>query len=578
MRLDSEPSSTNPSSRPFSNGTSLSPLHKAALSNSANGNSQSHAATNGSSSSHSSHSLSTHLRPSRPDYFGHDREEVARILIQSLIDLGYHDAAGALSQESGYQLESPSVAAFRSAVLRGQWADAEELLFGETPNDRGGVNIRNLKSGTESGLVLAEGANANEMLFLMRQQKFLEFLEERDLGRALGVLRTELTPLNQDVAKLHALSSLLMCHSAEDLKVQANWDGAAGHSRRVVLSELSKSISPSVMIPEHRLAVLLHQVKQNQISSCLYHNTASSPSLYTDHFCDRSQFPLKTVLELRKHSDEVWYLQFSHDGKRLASTSRDSTIIIYDTETFEVVRTLSEHSGWVAYVAWSPDCSKLISCSHDKKAKLWDMHSGDCITIDHHTEPVSSCSWAPDGLTFVTGSMDKQMCAWNLSGNLLYTWKGYRINDCVISPDGRRLICVSTEKRIHVYNYLTREEEYNVQLKVDLTCLNISQDSRYMLVNMSDNEIQLLDIETADIVRRFMGQKQGHYVIRSAFGGASENFVISGSEDSRIYIWHKDNGTLVETLEGHSGCVNSVAWNPKDPCMFASAGDDHVVR
>ena len=63
------------------------------------------------------------------------------------------------------------------------------------------------------------------------------------------------------------------------------------------------------MIPEHRLAVLLQQVKQNQISNCLFHNTADSPSLYTDHFCDPSQFPRKTILELDKHSDEVWYLE-----------------------------------------------------------------------------------------------------------------------------------------------------------------------------------------------------------------------------------------------------------------------------
>jgi WD40 repeat protein len=49
--------------------------------------------------------------------------------------------------------------------------------------------------------------------------------------------------------------------------------------------------------------------------------------------------------------------------------------------------------------------------------------------------------------------------------------------------------------------------------------------------------------------------------------------------DSKVYIWHKENGTLIETLEGHStGCVNAVAWNPADPCMFASAGDDRKVR
>jgi WD repeat-containing protein 26 len=49
--------------------------------------------------------------------------------------------------------------------------------------------------------------------------------------------------------------------------------------------------------------------------------------------------------------------------------------------------------------------------------------------------------------------------------------------------------------------------------------------------------------------------------------------------DSQIYIWHKENGTLVETLDGHTkGCVNAVSWNPKNPSMFASAGDDYVVR
>jgi hypothetical protein len=38
-----------------------------------------------------------------------------------------------------------------------------------------------------------------------------------------------------------AMSSLMMCLSAEDLKKQAHWDGAQGHSRQQLLSELSSS-------------------------------------------------------------------------------------------------------------------------------------------------------------------------------------------------------------------------------------------------------------------------------------------------------------------------------------------------
>ena len=126
------------------------------------------------------------------------------------------------------------------------------------------------------------------------------------------------------------------------------------------------------MLPDHRLAVLLDQVKQNQISKCLYHNPSTSPSLFSDHVCDRSQFPLQTVMELTQNADEVWFLTFSHDGTRLATCGKDKVVVIYDTVNFQVRHLLRDHGNHVGYASWSPDDTKLITCSFDHKARIWD--------------------------------------------------------------------------------------------------------------------------------------------------------------------------------------------------------------
>ena len=132
------------------------------------------------------------------------------------------------------------------------------------------------------------------------------------------------------------------------------------------------------MIPEHRLAVLIEQVQEHQIDDCLYHNTTVPPSLYYDHECERDNFPLETLTELHDHSDEVWYVDFSHDGTMLASASSDNSVIIYDTVRWKAIHRFADHHGvgevqGVCYVSWSPDDQYLLSCSRGNGLIVYDV-------------------------------------------------------------------------------------------------------------------------------------------------------------------------------------------------------------
>ena len=166
------------------------------------------------------------------------------------------------------------------------------------------------------------------------------------------------------------------------------------------------------------------------------------------------------------------------------------------------------------------------------------------MTIDLKTPniPISAASWAPDSRSFVTASFDKELtlCHWRAWGPQseakLHGWDGgYRAQDCAISPDGERLVVIDAEKHLFVYNFHTYEKEYQRTFPCKSTSVTISRDSKFMLVSLISGEVQLLDIGTASVVRRFEGQKQGNFIIRSSFGGAAENFVLSGSEGKRFH-------------------------------------------
>lgn len=519
---------------------------------------------------HSNKTLATSSADSG-DYQGHDRNEVTRLITQAMYDLGYSNVAKQLELESGLPIEVPSVVAFRSAILNAEWDQAEALLL---------------------SLDLQPNADLDYLSFLIRRQQYLELLEAQNTKSALHILRTKISVLPYDSNEIgfeeaerrrdeiHSLTNVLM-FNPKDIQTTLNWDGASGQSRTLLLNSLQELISADMMIPRHRLAKLLHQAKQFQLSRANYRIDDTPFSLCRDFPDDRSKFPLKTTHILREHTNEVWYISFSHSGKYLASASLDNIIIIWNLRDFSVHSKLIGHERGVMCVEWSPDDMTLLSSGRDKKAILWDFNTAQILhVIDAHEFEVGSCLWLPNGKQFVTGCPDSRIIIWDLKGNNVFEWNGdIRVLSMAVTPDGKKLVAVCLQSKLHVFNLQTREKIAEKNISVRPHSVAISKDSRYALINLDINEIHLWDLETYQVVRKYVGPLQkSECVMRSCFGGPDENIVMSGSPKDLIYIWNRETTSLMEVLSGHDRVVNCVRFNPTVPNMFASCGDDGTIR
>jgi hypothetical protein len=148
------------------------------------------------------------------------------------------------------------------------------------------------------------------------------------------------------------------------------------------------------------------------------------------------------------HRGRVSAVAFSPDGRLLASGSSDGNIFLWDTATGKRVGVCKGHAGWVLSVAFSADGKTLASGSYDETARLWDVATGqERRLFEGHEGPVSGVVLMPDGNTLVTAGFDSTLRVWNLdSGKLRHRTKRARRGELLgltLAGDGSWVVSTS---------------------------------------------------------------------------------------------------------------------------------------
>ena len=123
---------------------------------------------------------------------------------------------------------------------------------------------------------------------------------------------------------------------------------------------------------------------------------------------------------LEGHTSRVTSVSFSHDGRRLASSSDDMTVRIWDAEMGVLQQTLEGHTSLVNSVKFSHDGRRLASSSHDNTVRIWDAETGVLQrTLEGHTSRVTSVAFSHDGRRLASSSDDMTVRIWDAETGVL---------------------------------------------------------------------------------------------------------------------------------------------------------------
>ncbi len=147
-----------------------------------------------------------------------------------------------------------------------------------------------------------------------------------------------------------------------------------------------------------------------------------------------------------------------------------------------------------------------------------------------------------------------------------------RLYDLAYSPDGK-LLALPSSSGIYLYDALTLEELLFIPTNVQLNSVAFAPGGEILAAGSADDLVRLWQVSDGTLLNTLEGHTDA---VNSVAFSASGEILASGSEDDTVRLWQVSDGTLLHTLEGHTDAVNSVAFTPDGEILASGSADNSV--
>ncbi len=271
------------------------------------------------------------------------------------------------------------------------------------------------------------------------------------------------------------------------------------------------------------------------------------------------------------YNGSVKAIDFSPDGRHLATASADTTARIWDLETRQQIRHI-KHESDVQAVAFSPNSQYLATASADTTTKMWKVNTGGAVARMVHkgialSREVRAIAFSPDNKYLATGSRDATASVWEVTTGkeIARMVSESDVWAIAFSPDGKYLATASFDRTARVWEAQTGKEIIRVVHKDTVWAAAFSPDGRYLVTASSDKTARIADLVTKQEVQSIEHDSE----VRIAAFSPNGKYLVTQSA-TKAHVWNATTGQEVAHTEYKS--INSVQFSP-DSKYLVTAGN-----
>lgn len=136
------------------------------------------------------------------------------------------------------------------------------------------------------------------------------------------------------------------------------------------------------------------------------------------------------VASLKGHTDAVRSIVFSPDGTRLATSSKNGAVKVWDATTGALICGHTEHQNWVFATAFSSDGRLVASSSYDKTVRVFDVAAERVVhVLGSHNNGVLEVMFTADDEHIVALNHSHQVVIWEVAtGSRIHSFS-FRTHD-----------------------------------------------------------------------------------------------------------------------------------------------------